>query len=463
MTIPIAMPKEEPVELSPSNPSGKPENDEIKKGKRLLSLDAYRGFVMLAMASGGFGLARVWDNHRETLLSTGHSESLWESMAYQFSHVPWVGCSFWDLIQPSFMFMVGVSMPFSYAARAKKGQSAGGRFLHALIRSIVLIVLGVFLSSNWSSMTNFTFVNVLTQIGLGYIFVYLLVGRSSGIQGLAALAVLGGYWYVHYDYQVPSADKQAIESYVRESMKDSEEQIALMNKYEGLAGHWNKHTNWAAEIDRDLLNRFPRVEDQYSGQSFWVNRGGYQTLNFIPSIATMIFGLMAGQLLMGPLPDKKKCRLLFAAGFVCLLAGLAADTHIWPVSSGEWGWTICPTVKRIWTPTWAVFSTGWALLLMGTFYLVFDILNVRPLAFPMVVVGMNSIAFYVMAQLIKPWIRDTWETHFRTIDAQFGTTLGERFYSEANVFTAVNQSLLVLATLWLIAFWMYRRKIFIRV
>ena len=146
--------------------------------KRLRSLDAYRGLIMLAMASGGFALAKVAQNPEVTTQFDGTSWAewwvgLWGFLEYQCRHVAWAGCSFWDLIQPSFMFMVGVAMPFSYARREEKGESEWRMFGHVLFRSVILILLGVFLSSNWSPQTNFTFANVLAQIGLGYTFAYL--------------------------------------------------------------------------------------------------------------------------------------------------------------------------------------------------------------------------------------------------------------------------------------------------
>jgi heparan-alpha-glucosaminide N-acetyltransferase len=125
--------------------------------ERLMGLDAYRGFIMLAMASGGFGLAK---------LATHFPESPpWQTFAYQLEHVPWRGGGFWDLIQPSFMFMVGVAMPFSSAGRRAQGQSWSRLFRHALVRSLILIALGVFLSSTGSKQTNYTFANVLCQMG----------------------------------------------------------------------------------------------------------------------------------------------------------------------------------------------------------------------------------------------------------------------------------------------------------
>ncbi|MBC8113967.1 MAG: DUF5009 domain-containing protein, partial [Candidatus Saccharimonas sp.] len=154
---------------------------------RLGSLDAYRGFVMICLAANGFGIAATAKNFPDS--------SLWQSLKFQFDHVPWVGCAFWDLIQPSFMFMVGVALPYSYAKREATGESFLRMLGHAAVRSLVLILLGLFLSTGSKhTMTNFTFVNVLTQIGLGYTFLFLLWSRSPGTQLSMLIAILAGYW-----------------------------------------------------------------------------------------------------------------------------------------------------------------------------------------------------------------------------------------------------------------------------
>src|SRR4051794_35548521 len=116
--------------------------EEAGTGPRLVSLDAYRGFIMLALASGGLALGKVAEHSPDSIL--------WQFLERQSDHVQWGGCSFWDLIQPSFMFIVGVAMPFSYAARRARGDSSARMFMHALGRSLVLIALGVFLASAWS-------------------------------------------------------------------------------------------------------------------------------------------------------------------------------------------------------------------------------------------------------------------------------------------------------------------------
>ena len=107
----------------------------------------------------------------------------WRFLAHHQSHVPWVGCSLHDLIQPSFSFLVGVALPFSLANRRARGQKK--MIWHALWRAAVLILLGVFLRSIHSSQTNWTFEDTLTQIGLGYFFLFLLALRPVRDQWIA--------------------------------------------------------------------------------------------------------------------------------------------------------------------------------------------------------------------------------------------------------------------------------------
>src|SRR5262249_54442501 len=141
---------------APLGATMEPTSPAPEKPARLMSLDAYRGFIMLAMASSfGGALAKYAKNAGRT------ADPVYQFLAYQFEHVSWTGCSFWDLIQPSFMFMVGVAMPYSYASRKAKGDSEAKIFVHVLIRSVILIFLGIFLESNGKQRTNFTFVNVL--------------------------------------------------------------------------------------------------------------------------------------------------------------------------------------------------------------------------------------------------------------------------------------------------------------
>ncbi len=138
---------------------------------RLLSLDAFRGAIMLLMASSGLGIPQVAKKFPDS--------ALWKFFGYQCEHSEWVGCSLWDLIQPAFMFMVGVALPWSIANRQGRGQTFGVLFGHALWRALLLVLLAVFLTSAWSKQTEWIFTNVLAQIGLGYPFLFLLPSACS--------------------------------------------------------------------------------------------------------------------------------------------------------------------------------------------------------------------------------------------------------------------------------------------
>src|SRR5512135_2913196 len=127
---------------------------------RLVSLDAYRGFVMLLMMGEVLEFG--------TVSSARPGSSFWHFLAHHQTHVEWIGCSLHDLIQPSFSFLVGVALPFSLASRSARGQSRSRMTLHAFWRALVLVLLGVFLRSVGQPETNWTFEDTLSQIGFGY-------------------------------------------------------------------------------------------------------------------------------------------------------------------------------------------------------------------------------------------------------------------------------------------------------
>jgi heparan-alpha-glucosaminide N-acetyltransferase len=415
---------------------------------RLVSVDAYRGFVMLAMVSGGLGLASFAKQH--------HPDSpVWTAIGYQAEHVEWGGCSFWDLIQPSFMFIVGVAMPFSYAIRRASGAPWWKLALHAFIRALVLVLLGVMLYSEGSlekhPMTHWTFKNVLAQIGLGYFFVFLLLEFRWFWQFLAAIAILVATWFAFHQHPIPSpADVEAMGVEGR------------WEYYRDDAAHWNRNTNFAADADRFLLNMFPRTK------TFRYDDGGYHTLNFVPSMATMLFGVVAGVLLRSLFGAAAKFWILLAWGLAFLAIGLALDHTLWPtgipkitdptptIDAGydrpftDPAWTICPAVKKIWTPTWAVFSTGWTLVLLAFFYGIIDGVGWRTWAFPFVVVGLNSITIYLMSNTLGGWITTNLKRHF-------GREWLEGTYGP------INSRLAVMGVLWLFCYWLYRQRVFLKI
>ncbi len=283
--------------------------DFLNPPARLGSLDAYRGFVMIALASRGFGIAQTAKNLPDS--------SVWQTLGYQFSHVPWVGCAFWDLIQPSFMFMVGVSLPFSYAARLSQGHTWSALLLHAAWRAVVLVCLGIFLISQSGDRPNFEFVNVLTQIGLGYVFLFLLWNRPTWLQLLVGQIILIAYWAWFAATPLPPNDFD-LTTLVPEKFNEF---------LTGFAAHWQMNANPAAYFDKWFLNLFPR------DKPFEFNSGGYTTLNFIPSLVTMLFGLMTGEAIRS---SESKTNVVGGL-LICAVLGLAAG---WALNHFEF----CPLV-----------------------------------------------------------------------------------------------------------------------
>lgn len=422
--------------------------------ERLISLDAFRGAIMLFMASAGFGILQV----NKTLIDKFDDNS-WRYIASQVEHVPWCtftnipadmplyGFSLWDMIQPAFMFMVGVAAPFSLARRLSKGDSYFFTLLHALWRAIVLVLLGVFLSSNGADQTNWAFMNVLSQIGLGYLVVFLMVNRPKALQVTVIVLLLAGHWYAYFQHPLPSQDQWS-------QLGVTEKVEADGGILEGLMSKWSEHINYGAFVDRQLLNEFPRKE------TFVSNSGGYQTINFVTSIATMLLGLMIGELLRGPSEPGTRLRKMIVWGGVLIALGLLLH------------FTCCPIIKRIWTPSWTLYSGGVVIWMLAALYAVIDMLGWRWWSFPLVVVGMNSIAMYLMSQMMKGFTAKSLRTHL-TVPYEWFASWANSNYNWAwpatmhelnmSLYYPIIERCSVLFVFWLICFWMYRQKIFVRV
>jgi predicted acyltransferase len=278
-----------------------------------------------------------------------------------------------------------------------------------------------------SKMTNFTFEDTLTQIGLGY-FPLFLLGLAKPVYRWVALGViLVGYWGAFVAYPLPGPDFD----YASVGVKEGWEHHAT-----GLAAHWNKNSNLAWSFDTWFLNRFPRET------AFTHNSGGYATLSFIPTLGTMILGLIAGSWLQGQGSARGKLLKLIGMGLVCGALG-------W--SLGYFG--ICPVVKRIWTPSWVLFSGGIAFGVLAVLYGLIDLTGYTGWTYPLRVIGRNSIAAYLMAHLIEDFIEKSFRTHL-------GQDVFEKWGGSYEPLLAGG---VILAVYWLILFWMDRRKIYLRV
>lgn len=487
---------------------------------RLTSLDAYRGCIMILLAASGFGIARfaalpesaaVW--HRPVSTADGTREATaedvaarrawWQGLAFHFDHPAWRsdfpsfvaddaqpvsdwrrwGVSLWDLIQPAFMFMVGVAMPFSERRRTQAGHTRGQRWRHVVWRSLLLVLLGVFLATgSGARSTQWIFTNVLAQIGLGYSFVYLLLRLRWWKQMLAGVAILAAYWgCLQYIDWRPLAGLDPTQPIDHAALGASVENGEVLS---GRFAPWSKNANLAHAVDVWLLNRL-RDPDQAAMNAWrqklqagplsaaeWIaftvrrtlfanperftfNAGGYQTLNFIPSLVTMLMGAMCGGLLLSPAGPGRKLVLLLAAAVGCLVLGRIAGIYL------------CPIVKRIWTPSWTLFSGGYVIALLAAFYLLFEILPLRRLAFPLSIVGMNSLAMYLMGQLLRPFTREKIiRPHFTGfLETLFQTDSvldGPAYWLHEEMFGRIIEPCAALAIFWLIVLWLWRQKIFLR-
>jgi predicted acyltransferase len=386
---------------------------------RVTSIDAFRGFVMFLMLAEAM---RLWTVH-----AAYPASRFWALVAFNTEHVPWQGCSLHDLIQPAFSFLAGAALPFSIASRSRRGESFGRMLAHAAWRSVVLIALGIFLRSLGSDRTYWTFEDTLTQIGLGYTILFLLAFASLRVQVAAFVVILAGFWAAFVAYPLPAAgfDYPAVGV-----------PADWPHLYRGFLAHFNKNSNVSWAFDVWFLNLFPREAP------FRYNEGGWSTLSFIPTIATMMLGLWAGKWLMTARDAREKTLGLVVAGVALALAGLVLQwLHVVPI------------VKRIWTSSYTLYSGGLVLLLLAAFHGTIEWRGWKRWSFPLLVIGMNSIAVYVMSWTLE-----------RPVSAALVRHLGRGPFQVAGpAFEPVLKGAGVLLVFWLVLYWMYRRRLFLRI
>lgn len=386
--------------------------------QRNVAVDAYRGLVMLLMMGEVMQFAAVAHSYPDSLF--------WRILAYNQTHVEWAGLGLHDMIQPSFTFLVGVALPYSISSRLKKGQSFSKLLAHTLWRSLVLIALGIFLRSIGSTQTYFTFEDTLTQIGLGYTFAFLLAFCRPNWQWTALAVVLIGYWLAWAIYPAPGPNFDYPSVGVPHDWH---------HNFTGFASHWNKNSNLGQAFDVWFLNLFPRVS------RFIFNEGGYLTLSFIPTLGTMLLGLFAGQWFRASAP-KIPIKKFLIVGFILFSLGILLHFA-----------GVCPIVKRIWTPSWTLFSGGICFFFLAAFSWFIDVKGYKRWAFPLVVVGMNSIAAYFLPHVGERFIIDSFHIHL-------GYKVFQLFGMALEPFTL---GVAVMLTYWIILYWMYQKKIFLRI
>jgi predicted acyltransferase len=340
----------------------------------------------------------------------------WSAVYWPLRHAEWNGWTPTDLIFPFFLFIVGVSMAFSFSSRAQRGATRAALVLHTLRRSAIILALGWFLNAFPTfRLETMRYAGVLPRIAVCYLLtslVFLFAGRGARI-GITA-ALLLGYWALMVLVPVPGVG----------------------------AGHLDPQNNLAAYLDRALLpGKF--------WQGTWDPEGLLSTL---PAIASTLLGVFLGEWLRAPREPRRTAIGMLALGAAGLVLG-----QIWNLAF--------PINKNIWTSSYVVFTAGFAAALLGVCYWLIEVQGVRRWATPFVVYGVNPIAAYFLSSLTAD-ILAVWKT---TLPGGVVGSLKDYIFLNyfAPLASPVNTSLLFAfsyVVFWLGAMWiLYRRRWFIRI
>jgi len=304
--------------------------------ERLHSLDFFRGLTMFLLIAEFTGIFHY-------MVEPSLEGSWLYAIGQQFHHHPWSGLRFWDLIQPFFMFIVGVAIPFSFRNRSQKGQSGRKIRNHVLKRSLLLLLFGWGLYCIGAGRIVFKFQNVLAQLSVTYLLAYLVMKKSVIFQVIFSFALILLTEVIYRTFSVEGFDH-----------------AFLPNK------------NFGTWLDL-----------QYGGADL---EGHWVAFNAIPTTAHTIWGVLVGQLLMSGRPANKKLIILAIAGVSLLILGYAISP-------------LTPIIKRICTSSFVLVSGGWTVLALALCYWLIDLKNRRKGVFFFAVIGMNPLFIYLFAHL----------------------------------------------------------------
>ena len=376
-------------------PSFTVESPRPPSARRLVSIDALRGFDMLLIAGADAFFHAL---HGKTGLA-------WvDAVTNQFHHPAWVGFTFYDFIFPLFLFIAGVSIPFSLGKALAQGMSKNELYKKAFVRMLFLIALGM-LDKNapfpFFDWPHIRLGSVLGRIGLaGFVTVVLYLNVSA----LKRLYIVGGVLLAYYA-------------------------ALMLIPVPGYgAGNLTFEGNLVGWFDRTFL----------PGRLLQKTYDELGLLTQFPAVCLTLLGAFAGEILRdSALADGKKFLRLLIAGVVCVALGLLWSLHF-------------PIAKRLWSSSFILLTGGMAFVFMAAFYGIIDILNVKKWSFFFVVIGMNSLTIYLLNRFVN--FRYTSRLLFEGLYAP----LGEKWYG-------VFESLGAIALVWFLLYFLYRRKIFLRV
>lgn len=367
---------------------------ENEKPKRLVSIDALRGFDMFWII-GGDAIASEIGKRAQNPTVTAITE--------QFSeHMEWAGFRFYDMIFPLFLFLIGCSIPFALGRRLEAGESRKALTKKVLIRFATLVIFGLIYNGllkipGWDHLRIF---GVLQRQAFGYCMAALLfIYTKPRTQVIVFISILVGYWAALMLIPVPG--------YPSGSMTE-----------------WGNPANY---IDRLVLQ---------PGQMYEKYGDPEGLLSMIPCICTALLGVFAGRWLRSEEPDRRKVTGLVSAGLLSLAMGV-----LWS--------PLFPVIKKIWTSSYVLVAGGFSLLLLALFYWMVDVRGWRKLVFPFVVIGMNAITIYMLNSIV-----DFWGIAGYFLNGTL-TRLPE--------WKPIGMAIGVVSVQWLLLYFLYRQKVFLRV
>ncbi|MBC3783834.1 acyltransferase family protein [Spirosoma utsteinense] len=363
--------------------------------RRLLSLDALRGFDMFWII-GGEEIFHVLAK------TTGWAWAIF--MADQFTHVDWNGFRPYDCIFPLFLFLAGVSTPYSLGSRLERGDDRGAMVRKIITRGLVLVLLGIIYNNGLftKSLDEMRFPSVLARIGLAGMFaqlIYVYV-RNERARYAVFAGILLGYWALLMLVPVPGFG----------------------------AGNLTMEGSLVGYIDRLVM----------PGRLYKVVHDPEGLLSTLPAIATGLLGVFAGTVLRHKnISDARKLRQLALAGVTCVALG--------------WVWNlVLPVNKNLWTSSFVLVAGGWSLIALSLFYWIIDMMNWRWWTFFFVVIGMNSILIYLAGEVIN----FEYASHY---------LFGGLLHIFSKPVQAIGAVLGFLAVKWLFLYFLYKKKVFMRV
>lgn len=302
--------------------------------RRLLSIDFFRGltmFILIGSSTGLYKLMRASSN--EVLLFIGN----------QFEHAPWSGLHFWDLVEPFFMFIVGVALPFSVMKRLERGDAWNKIFRHVLQRSVILFFLGIAYYSISAGKPVFKLWNILTQLSFTYFIAFLLLRKPIKVQVIWSFGLIIFYELLYRLWSVPGFDQPFVPAH-----------------------------NFGSWFDLTFMGQ---LESDH-----WVSS------NFISMAAFTIWGVVAGLVMRSDSTSGKKMKILLIAGLVGIAAGFALEP-------------LTPFIKRLGTSSFVIEAGGWCFLALALSYWLVDIKKVHKVPFFFAIVGMNPLFIYLFEQV----------------------------------------------------------------